>query len=417
MTDAPSRREMIAGMTACALPAAGFRARLPGPPMFSVGLIARRGNGRIAARLVESLTPQSQPATRPFSLDDPFRVASVSKMVSAMVFMQLAREKGVDLDGDASAYLDAPLRHPAHPDIAITPRMLMAHTSGLRNGDDLPLSFNRALMDRLSAAAREPRYGGWFAPPAETPGRFFCYSDVNFAVLAQIMERLSGKRFDLLMHDRLFQPLGLDIGYNWSGVSQRKRSRAAAGWRFLDGAWTTQVDAAPPRAPDVALYRETGAESQTLESYRRGSNGFAFAAHGGLRLSLRDMDAMARFCARGAPLLGAGVLEEMSRPVWTYDPSAPNGATENGFFGAFGLSVQVSGSGRDAYFGARSADWRGHFGDAYGWMTGLFWNTRTKATIVYAVNGMPETERPPGVRTALTGPEEAVLDHALSRLG
>jgi D-alanyl-D-alanine carboxypeptidase len=416
MTQTPSRREMIAGLGASAFAAPGLLMGFEGPPMLSYGVIARHGDGRTALRRVESLPQGEQGAPRRFRLDDPFRVASVSKMITAMGFMPLAREKGVNLDGDVSEHLGARLRHPAHPDIVITPRMLLAHTSGLRNGDDLPLSFGRALLDRLAAAAGEPKYGGWFGPAAETPGRWFCYSDVNYAVIAQMMERLSSKRFDLLMEERLFQALGLDIGYNWSGVSQRKRARAAAGRRLQDGAWTPQVDASPPPAPEVALYRAAGAEAQTLADYRLVSNGFAFAAHGGLRLSLRDMDAIARFCARGAPLLGDGVLDEMMRPVWTYDAAAPNGATENGFFGAFGLGVQVPALARDAYFGADSADWRGHFGDAYGWMTGLFWNTRTKATLVYALNGMPETQRPPSVRTALTAPEQAIVDDAISRL-
>lgn len=50
-------------------------------------------------------------------------------------------------------------------------------------------------------------------------------------------------------------------------------------------------------------------------------------------------------------------------------------------------------------------------------MTGLWWNTRTRASIIYAVNGMPEAERPPGMRSpALTAPEEALVDMALAAL-
>jgi CubicO group peptidase (beta-lactamase class C family) len=42
------------------------------------------------------------------------------------------------------------------------------------------------------------------------------------------MERRSGERFDRLMRRLVFDPLGLDCGYNWSGVSQDKRDRASA---------------------------------------------------------------------------------------------------------------------------------------------------------------------------------------------
>lgn len=40
---------------------------------------------------------------------------------------------------------------------------------------------------------------------------------------------------------------------------------------------------------------------------------------------------------------------------------------------------------------------RGHFGDAYGWITGLVWDRRHGRTLVYALNGMPEKDaRRPG---------------------
>jgi CubicO group peptidase (beta-lactamase class C family) len=160
----------------------------------------------------------------------------------------------------------------------------------------------------------------------------------------------------------------------------------------------------------------------TEANYSIGLNGFAFAPHGGLRLSLADMDRLARFYLDGAPLAGEGALALMSAPHWTFDPQAPNGATERGWYQSFGLGVHVP-LGRDApgaspgdnFFGPGTPDWRGHLGDAYGLMTGLFWNARENATIVWAVNGMPETDRPPGARSALSAPEETVIDAALSR--
>jgi len=67
----------------------------------------------------------------------------------------------------------------------------------------------------------------------------------------------------------------------------------------------------------------------------------------------------------------------------------------------------------DAFFGPGTGAWRGHSGDAYGWMTGLFWNRRDGRTLVWAVNGMPEMDRPPAKGSALTAPEEALLALAL----
>jgi hypothetical protein len=112
----------------------------------------------------------------------------------------------------------------------------------------------------------------------------------------------------------------------------------------------------------------------------------------------------------------------MQTPVWIFDRRKPNGDPAEGqgvasIFGGYGLGVEIPqgsafGDG-DAFFGPSSPDWRGHLGDAYGWMTGLFWNRANGQTLVYALNGMRETARPPGRRSALTAPEEQVIDLAL----
>jgi hypothetical protein len=107
----------------------------------------------------------------------------------------------------------------------------------------------------------------------------------------------------------------------------------------------------------------------------------------------------------------------MQRQAWVHRVQPPNGGTENGFYQRFGLGVHLPARrrARDA-FGAAPAGWRGHFGDAYGWMTALLWNARTRDTIVYALNGMPETDRPVGAGSALTAPEEALFTLGLRAL-
>lgn len=390
------------------------------PAMLSAGLIARRGG--VVQRRAEGQALVHE-RWRTFELDQPFRVASVSKMVTATGFMSLVAQGRIDLDADVSRYLGETLRHPALPEVAINSRMLLSHTSGLRNGTDFPVSFNRPLLARLRDAAREEDYGGWFAPPTERPGHWFSYSDTNFAVLAQIMERVTGVRFDRFMRGTLFEPLNLEIGYNWSGVSQAKRNDAAAACRWDGSAWAAQVDGAPPRAPEIAFYRGENSDAASEADYNVGLNGFAFAPHGGLRLSVADMERLARFYLAGARLAGEGSLALMSAPQWTFNPAAPNGNTERGWYQSFGLGVHIA-LGRDApgaspgdnYFGGATPDWRGHLGDAYGWMTGLFWNARENTTLTWAINGMPETERPPSERSALSRPEEETIEFGLSSL-
>jgi CubicO group peptidase (beta-lactamase class C family) len=383
------------------------------PGMLSAGFVARRGE-RVAERAEGQALVHG--VWRNFAVDQPFRIASVSKMVTATGFMSLAPGR-VDLDADVSQYLGESLRHPAFPDAAITARMLLSHTSGLRNGADFPVPFNRPLLARLNQAAGEENYGGWFGPASERPGHWFSYSDTNFAVLAQIIERVTGVRFDHYMHETLFERLELDIGYNWSGVSQAKRDRAAAACRREDGTWAPQVDAAPPRAPEIALYRGENNDAATEADYSVGLNGFAFAPHGGLRLSLTDLDTLARHYL-GALWQHGNVA--MTTAHWRFNTVAPNGTTERGWYQGYGLGVQTpegrdaaGASPGDAYFGRKTQQWRGHLGDAYGWMTGLFWNAHSDTSLVWAINGMPETDRPPGARSALSAPEESIIDNAL----
>ncbi|MEZ5994412.1 MAG: serine hydrolase [Hyphomonadaceae bacterium] len=380
--------------------------------MLSAGFIASEGSRR--RRRIDGMALCSG-RWAASAYNQPFRVASISKMITALGFMPLLARGRIGLDDDISIHLGESLRHPEFPGHPITVRMLLTHTSGLRNGDDFPVPFNRPLLRHLSEAAAQENYRGWFGPASEPPGVWFRYSDTNFALVAQIIERVTGVRFDRYMHETLFAPMNLEIGYNWSGVSQRKRRRAAAACRWIGGAWRAEVDAEPPLAPALALYRGENNESATEADYAIGENGFAFAPHGGLRLTLADMDRLARFFLQGAPIDGASAVALMSAGPWRYNAAAPNGATENGFYQAYGLGLQMPLGTGDAFFGAATPGWRGHCGDAYGWMTGLWWNERTQSTLVYAINGMPENERPHGNRSAMTAPEEAVIDAALAQ--
>ena len=395
--------------------------RQPGAaPMACAGVIARRGDGSVAIRAVAgvALGPAGE---RPFALDQPFRVASISKMVAASVFVPLAMRTGLDLDADASDLLGFRLRHPAHPDIPITPRMLLSHTSGLRNGPSYPVPLGRRLAEAFEAGGRHYDAGGWFGPPEHRPGAWFAYADVNFALVAQMLEKRACERFDIVMRDALFRPLGLDIGYNWSGVSQGRRARAAAGLHREAGHWSPQVDVQVVPAPRIAFTRAP--ESPDLEAgdYRLGDNGFAFSPQGGLRLSVTDMDRLVRMYAAGGRWNGRRVvpraaLEAMQARVWTLEPARPNGE-DDGVFQSYGLGCETPmgrpGPRGDAFFGADTGDWRGHFGDAYGWITAMFWNRRDGRTLVYALNGMPEMGRPLARGSCLTAPEETLIALAL----
>src|SRR5215469_8121957 len=70
-------------------------------------------------------------AARRVRADTGFYVASVGKVVTATVLMMLWEEKAFALDDPVAPHLDFPLSHPRYPDVPITFRQLLTHTSGI----------------------------------------------------------------------------------------------------------------------------------------------------------------------------------------------------------------------------------------------------------------------------------------------
>ncbi|MDP1911934.1 serine hydrolase [Brevundimonas sp.] len=389
--------------------------------VMGVGVIARDGGGAVVLDQAHGsgrLTIDGGLRTRPFTLDTPMRIASITKLVAMTALMTLVEAGQLSLDDDAGDLAGFPLSHPAHPDIRITPAMLVSHTSGLRNGPSYPVPVGRPLAEAFTPGGRHFDEGGWFAPVSEPPG-FFTYADVNFAVLAQIAERVSGERFDRFLKRTTLDPLGLDSGLNWSGVSDAVRARASAACRLINGVWAPQVDGEVPPAPAIRVTTPPEAPGLTADDYRPGENGFVFSPQGGLRASVRDLDRLARSYAGhdGAPpLVSRETLDRMSAPLWTWDPARPNGHTDRGLLQSYGLSVHIpTGRDGDAFFGPGSQDWRGHFGIAYGLQSGLFWNRRDGRTLTYIISGTPrDGEGLSGARSAASPWEEVIFDAALA---
>ena len=429
----PDRRSLIAA--AAALPWIGGAARGqtdtaplaaladPARPdtVMGVGVIARDGGGAVVLEQAHGSGLRMIDGglqTRAFTLDTPMRIASITKLVAMTALMTLVEAGRLSLDDDAGDLAGFRLRHPAHPDIHITPAMLASHTSGLRNGPSYPVPLGHGLLEAFTPGGRHFDDGGWFAQASEPPG-FFTYADVNFAVLAQIAERVSGERFDRFLKRTTLDPLALEAGLNWSGVSDAVRARASAAGRLIDGVWAPQVDGEVPPFPAIRVTTSPEAPDLTADDYRPGENGFVFSPQGGLRASVRDLDRLARSYAGHdgvTPLVSRETVERMSAPLWTWDPASPNGHTDRGLLQSYGLSVHIpTGRDGDAFFGPGSQDWRGHFGIAYGLQSGLFWNRRDGRTLTYIISGTPrDGEGLSGARSAASPWEESIFDAALA---
>lgn len=135
----------------------------------------------------------------PVTPDMLFRVGSVTKMLTAAVFVGLAEEKGVPLDaplGEAVAGLGPRLAR-------LTPRQMLSHTAGLIDYARVCCAQDEAGLAAQVRAQKDDDY--FFAEP----GRIFSYSNPGYIVAGYAVERLTGKPYADAMDERLFRPLGM----------------------------------------------------------------------------------------------------------------------------------------------------------------------------------------------------------------
>lgn len=131
--------------------------------------------GTLDPRVVEG--PLSKANPRPVTIDDPVRVASVSKLVVGLAVMRLVEAGTLDLDADVSRYLGWRLRHPGYPARKITLAQLLGHRSGVSGEFDYLLTLDAELPAKLG----EP--GAFDADRA--PGGPFTYSNLNYPICAR----------------------------------------------------------------------------------------------------------------------------------------------------------------------------------------------------------------------------------------
>jgi len=144
-----------------------------------------------------------------------YLVASISKTITATAIMQLQEKGLLNIDDDVNKYLPFSLRNPNYPDIPITIRMLLSHTSSL-NED--PITFYAYipgdpeiegypypwLKDYLTPNGRIYIPQVWGDYP---PGEKMKYANVGYGILGYVVERVSGMPFEEYCRKNIFEPL------------------------------------------------------------------------------------------------------------------------------------------------------------------------------------------------------------------
>jgi CubicO group peptidase (beta-lactamase class C family) len=164
-----------------------------------------------------------------------FRIASMSKSFTSMAILQLRDSGKLNLDDPAYKYIpelkDQKLLSADAP--AITIRNLLTHSAGFP--EDNPWG------DRQLAISNEEmlnmfKKGITFS---NVPSETFEYSNMGFAMLGYIIEKVSGKPYEQFIRENIFLPLNMKNSYwEYDNVPDGK---FANGYRYVNGTWRKET--------------------------------------------------------------------------------------------------------------------------------------------------------------------------------
>lgn len=212
--------------------------------------------------------------------DVSYRLGSITKTFTAVLVMQLRDAGLLHLDDSLGKHLPGT----RHADVTL--RRLLAHLSGLQRepvGD---------LWVGLVVPSREELLAGFEQAEAVLPQRaVHHYSNLAYAVLGEVVARVTGGTWEQALQERLLDPLGL-TRTTFAPTAPRAQG-------YLTEPW---ADAVRPE-PDM----ETGAAAPAMQLWSTAT----------------DLARWAAFLADPAPqVLAVETLDEMRQPVVVFDPHA-----------------------------------------------------------------------------------------------
>ncbi|PRY24194.1 CubicO group peptidase (beta-lactamase class C family) [Aliiruegeria haliotis] len=313
------------------------------------------------------LAPESEGKADP--LTDPglrMRMASISKAVTARIACELAARGDLDLDTKVSDVLDAG-EGGARVE-GITVKHLLNHTSGLTDHAGYIFEPPTSPLEYLVAHANR-------AVSGHPPGGWFKYANLNYVLLGSLLEAVTGDRFDHLARDLVLGPAGIQGGFNWAGVSPKRRDRRLQIYqRFGDRLeCQTEPDGADWNA-DIVWGDGRGI---SFADYVPVRDTLLFSPHAGLRMNVIEAARLGRFLGADTP---GGRLQREA--TWKFNPLAPNGTDCDGLYGEFGLGVMAY---RDTP--RIAGPLVGHAGHALGFTGGVWFNESTGRALAIALTG------------------------------
>lgn len=371
------------------------------------------------------IDPQNPANSLPANKQTLYRVASVSKMVAAIGAMCLVEQGKLDLDTDVSNYLGYKLRNPHYPDKVITTRMLLSHTSSLRDDGSYNFPADVSMQSFLQPGGRHYAQSLQWADPAKAkpgenfaPGAYFDYVNLNWGLLGAVMENLSGQRFDRLMQKLVLQPLQIEGAYHPELLSADALSRVAVLYRKqsndvwnAQGPWVAQTDD----------FRNKPLVKRPLEHYQPGTNATLSSPQGGLRISVQGLSRIMLMLMNegeldGVRLLKPASVRALTAGQWQYDKQKHNGDDYHGLFQSWGLGFQRFTDTSAPQYGDRLVQAQpafkpvGHLGFAYGLQSAFLFDPASRNGIIYVIGGVAaDPDKNPGSYSSLSIWEEQIL--------
>ncbi|MFB7608255.1 serine hydrolase [Streptomyces gardneri] len=216
----------------------------------------------------------------PMTEDTVFDLASVSKLFTSILAVQQIERGALELEAKVTAYL---------PEFGgggkqdVTVRQLLTHTSGFRSW--IPLYREPTREGRLRLL--------WGEKPANPPGSAYLYSDLNLISLQLILEEITARGLDTLLHDEITAPLGM----------HRTRFNPPLSWR--PGIAATEDARRPWSGLDRGMVR---GEVHDENAYAMGG----VAGHAGVFSRAWDLAILARTLLNGGAYGRARILSPES---------------------------------------------------------------------------------------------------------
>ena len=141
----------------------------------------------------------------PMTADHKIRIASISK-VAVGITAQLLREDGIiDLDADISDYWGVKVKNPKYPNMPITVRGMLTHTSSIVNAGDS--------TSRAYSSVKSKLQGSGFSGAVPGDIGYWAYNNYAFGVLGMTLELAADRVVDDILDEKLYAPMDIDAAF------------------------------------------------------------------------------------------------------------------------------------------------------------------------------------------------------------